>query len=97
MPKLDDTKSEDAASAAVTEAKDSESDLTVDYDGETYTVPRVWSIDVHEYFGDGNYANGLREMMGRPQWLRFKAKHQDMSAIGEFIDAVGKAGGTGNR
>ncbi|SRR6266704_1603641 len=87
-----------AVKAAITEATEEDQPITVEFEGETYTVEvsRLSSIDFFESMQDNNFALMIRAMLGPAQWKLFKSRHTDINALSGFSDAFGKQAGTGN-
>jgi hypothetical protein len=87
-----------AVKAAVTEATEEDKPISVEFEGQTYTVEtsRLSSIDFFEAMQDNNFALMIRAMLGPAQWKLFKSRHTDITALSAFSDAFGKQAGTGN-
>lgn len=100
MPKTETPTTTDetpAQDAAIAEVKDPDT-VTFEWEGETWTVPTKWPLEALEFYGDKMIVNMLRELLDPVQWVRFKAVAKgDTDRISDFMDAMGKAGGSGNR
>lgn len=73
-------------------------ELVVQYDGQTYTIPRanLSSIAFHEAVQDGKDVVMIRELLGPVQWTLFKDKHTARTDIMAFAESFGAVAGTGN-
>lgn len=99
MPK-EDERTTTAAKAAKAEAD--EKPILVEYDGVTYEVDRdsTRSIEFNEAAEDNRGLGMSRTLLGRRQWAEFKQKYPGdggLDAVTGFLDAFGKAVGSGNR
>ena len=86
--------------AAKSEAKSE--DISVDFDGYTYTLPRevMDDIEVFERIEDEKYITAVRQVLGPDQWQHFKDSHRNESgrvspdAFEQFLDSLmGAMGG----
>lgn len=90
----------DAAKAAKAEV-DSKP-IVVEYDGVKYEIERnaTRSIEFFEAAEDNRGLGMTRAVLGRKQWVDFKNKYPGdggLDAVTGFLDAFGKAIGSGNR
>lgn len=72
--------------------------VTVEYNGDTYTVPPAdeWDIDVLEELDVNHITVGLRKLLGDEQYTKFRATNRKIRSIGEFFEAAGRAVGAPN-
>lgn len=83
-----------AKEALVAEATNS--DVTFEYDGVTYTVARdsVDDVDVIEAYEDRNIVTAARTILGPVQWATFKSKKRKSADLGDLTTALFGALGT---
>lgn len=81
------------------EAEANGSTNTVEFRGETFTVPLErddWSVDFVESIEEGKAVGIVRGALGPDQWRTVKAMSLNMRELGELSELVAKAMGFGD-
>jgi hypothetical protein len=70
-------------------------DLSVVYDGDSYSIPiaEEWDIGVLEAAEGGNIVTAMKLLLGPDQWAAFRATHTMVGQMKAFFQAAGEATG----
>ena len=85
---------------AALKAEAVQTELTVEFRGDTYTLPKDvedWSLEAYEAFEDGKPVAALRGVLGPEQWAKVKAhglRVRDLEEVADvFFGAIGLSSG----
>lgn len=67
---------------------------TVEYDGETYSLPAQEDVDIEaiEAFESNQVVKGVRLLLGEEQYAKFRKDHKTMGQLTNFLDVLMNVG-----